>query len=295
MKDAFIPLCAFVLLLFPAVVNAEQWDASKLNALMNESGRVSTLSDGEYARMQERKQAYLKTIKAYLKASLGEADQRVIKAFAAVPREYFMYNYEDNRSLAQSTYESRSRPWAIGYGSYISDYRAQAYMTQMMHPAPSDVSLEIGTGSGFQSAILSRLVKEADTIELITALGEKVDKIYGPLGYDNVHARVGDGFFGWPDPKKKFDIIIVTCATPFVPPPLIAQLKKNGRMVIPIGQPYKAQFLYVFYKDEYGRVHSRRDARTFFIPFISPAIEARDAPAGSSPLSVPSARGHGES
>ena len=161
----------------------------------------------------------------------------------------------------------------MGYGSYISDYRAQAYMTQIMQPKPTDVSLEIGTGSGFQSAILSRLVKEAYTIEIVTALGEKVDKIYAPLGYTNVQARVGDGFYGWPEAGQKFDIIIVTCAAPFVPPPLLEQLKNNGRMVIPIGQPYKTQFLYVFTKDANGQVHSRRDMPTHFIPMTGRAQE----------------------
>jgi protein-L-isoaspartate(D-aspartate) O-methyltransferase len=216
--------------------------------------------------MEARKPAYIHRIEAYLKGSLGSVDPRVVKAFQTVPREYFMYNYETNRSLARYTYESHPHPWAIGYGSYLSDYRAQAYMTQLLHPNAGDTSLEIGTGSGFQTAILSRLVSQAYTIEIISALGHKVDRIYAPLGYTNVHARVGDGFYGWPQAAGKFDDIIVTCAAPFVPPALIAQLKDNGRMVIPIGQPYKTQFLYVFTKDARGRVHSRRDIPTYFIP-----------------------------
>ncbi len=244
----------------------DSWDLSMSQALMQESGRASSMTQARFAEMEARKPAYLKKTETYLMDSLGSVDPRVMKAFQEVPREYFMYNYETNRSMALKTYEAHPRTWPIGYGSYLSDYRAQAYMTQLAHPKASDVSLEIGTGSGFQSAILSRLVKEAYTVEIITALGKKVDKIYAPLGYTNVHARVGDGFYGWPGAGRKFNIIIVTCSVPFVPPPLLAQLSDNGRMIIPIGQPYKTQFLYVFTKDAQGRVHSRRDVPTYFIP-----------------------------
>jgi protein-L-isoaspartate(D-aspartate) O-methyltransferase len=267
-------LAAAVFLLAGATVSrAEVWDLSTTETLMRESGRLASMTQAAFAEMQARKPQYIKKIETYLKESLGVVDQRVVKAFEEVPREYFMYDYEKDKSLADQTYETDPRPWPVGYGSYISDYRAQAYMTQLLHPKPTDVSLEIGTGSGFQSAILSRLVKEAYTIEIITALGRKVDKIYAPLGYTNVHARVGDGFSGWPDAGRKFDIIIVTCAAPFVPPALLAQLKNNGRMVIPIGQPYKTQFLYVFTKDASGQVHSRRDIPTYFIPMTGLAQE----------------------
>jgi protein-L-isoaspartate(D-aspartate) O-methyltransferase len=271
----FTPIltAAFVMLASASVQGGDVWDLSMSQALMRESGRLAGMTQAQFSEMQARKPAYLKKIETYLKESLGTVDQRVIKAFEEVPREYFMYNYERDRSLAQRTYESDPHPWPIGYGSYISDYRAQAYMTQLLQPKASDVCLEIGTGSGFQTAVLSRLVKEAYTIEIITALGEKVDKIYGPLGYTNVRARVGDGFYGWPNAGQKFDEIIVTCAAPFVPPALLAQLKNNGRMIIPIGQPYKTQFLYVFTKDANGQVHSRRDIPTYFIPMTGLAAE----------------------
>ncbi len=261
-----------LLALAPAAARADVWNVSTFQNLMEMSGRTADLTPGQLTRVEDRKAAYLKTIETYLVRSLGTADPNVLRAFGAVPREYFMYNYEKNASMADLSYESHARPWEIGYGSYISDYRAQAYMTQLLHPRPSDVSLEIGTGSGFQSAILSRLVREAYTIEVITALGRKVDGIYGPLGYRNVHAMVGDGFHGWPGAGEMFDIIIVTCAAPFVPPALLHQLKRNGRMVIPIGQPYKTQYLYVFTKDAAGRIHSRRDMPTHFIPLVSPSL-----------------------
>ncbi|HYW85101.1 MAG TPA: protein-L-isoaspartate O-methyltransferase, partial [Spirochaetia bacterium] len=194
MKLLAIFTAAAALILTASMSGGEMWDLSTSNALMQESGRLSTMSQAQFSDIQARKPAYIAKIETYLRKSLGSADERVVRAFEEVPREYFMYNYEKNRSLAGQTYEPDPHPWSIGYGSYISDYRSQAYMTQLLNPKLTDVSLEIGTGSGFQSAVLSRLVKEAYTIEIITALGEKVDMIYGPLGYSNVHTRVGDGF-----------------------------------------------------------------------------------------------------
>jgi protein-L-isoaspartate(D-aspartate) O-methyltransferase len=261
------------------VACAGTWDLATAQALMLESGRVADITPAQFAELQSRWPVYLQKVADYLKKSFGVVDPGVMKAFAEVPRDYFMYNYEQDKSLVDSTYETHPRPWEVGFGSYISDYRAQAYMTQILKPRPADVSLEIGTGSGFQTAILSRIVKEAYTIEIISALGERVDKIYGPMGYTNVHARVGDGFFGWPDAGKKFDIIVVTCAVPFVPRALLDQLAENGRMVIPIGQPYKTQYLYVFTKDARGHVHSRRDSPTHFIPMTGQAQQASPDPA----------------
>jgi protein-L-isoaspartate(D-aspartate) O-methyltransferase len=245
---------------------ADEWTFNTYERVMQESGRQAQMPAREFQQILDRKQEYIQITRDYLQHLAGFVDPAVIKAFEEVPREYFCYNYETGRNFAAQTYETDPHPWAIGYGSYLSDYRAQAYMTQMLHPKPSDVSLEIGTGSGFQSAVLSRIVKEAYTVEIISALGEKVDKIYRPIGYSNVRTRVGDGFYGWPEPGLKFDIIIVTCAAPYVPPPLLEQLKKGGRMIIPIGQPYKTQFLYLFTKDASGKVHSRKDMGTYFIP-----------------------------
>ncbi len=109
-------------------------------------------------------------------------------------------------------------------------------------------------------------MKKAYTIEIITSLGDKVKNIFAPLGFENIESRVGDGFFGWPEVEGGFDIILVTAQAPFVPPALLAQLKKGGRMIIPIGQPWKPQFLYMFTKDAQGKVHSQRDVATLFIP-----------------------------
>ena len=109
---------------------------------------------------------------------------------------------------------------------------------------------------------------------IIEPLGTSVAKIFKPLGYTNIETRVGDGFFGWPEVKGGFDIIIVTCAAQYVPPALFEQLKPGGRMVIPIGQPFKkGQVLYLYTKDENGRIHSRKDVGVYFIPMTGEAIK----------------------
>ena len=234
---------------------------------MRGSGRdLGSVDEGSFLTAQKRKQKYLDEIRAMLGRNFSSVDPAVMKAFEEVPREYFMYNYEAEHNMGQSAYEVPAQEWKIGYGSVLTDYMMQAYMTAKAKPRPTDVSLEIGTGSGFQSSILSRIVKKAYTIEIITSLGDKVKSIFAPLGFENVESRVGDGFFGWPEVEGGFDIILVTAQAPFVPPALLSQLKKGGRMIIPIGQPWKPQFLYLFSKDAQGKVHSQRDVSTLFIP-----------------------------
>ncbi|MGL4368590.1 MAG: protein-L-isoaspartate O-methyltransferase family protein, partial [Spirochaetota bacterium] len=121
--------------------------------------------------------------------------------------------------------------------------------------------------SGFQSSWLSKIVKEVYSIEIIKPVGEGVKNLYAPLGLNNVHTKVGDGFFGWPEVQGGFDIIIVTCAAQYVPPALLAQLKKGGRMIVPIGQPFKqGQFFYIYTKDQDGKIRSRKDVACYFVP-----------------------------
>ncbi|MDE2515999.1 MAG: protein-L-isoaspartate O-methyltransferase, partial [Rhodospirillales bacterium] len=244
------------------------WTQEAYLKAMAASGRpVHNQSAAEFAAIQARKPAAMKRIEAYLKSRLGHADPAVMAAFEAVPRDYFHYIYSEHRATPGDAYETDPKPWAIGYGSALSDYLGQAYMTQICKPRPGEVSLEIGTGSGFQSALLSRIVDQAYTIEIIPQLGNAVSHIFAPLGYDNVHTKVGDGYYGWPEFKGGFDIIIVTCAAQYAPPDLFAQLKPGGRMIIPIGQPFKrGQVLYVYTRDQAGKIHSRRDMGVFFIP-----------------------------
>jgi protein-L-isoaspartate(D-aspartate) O-methyltransferase len=264
-----------------ASVASGAWTRDAYETAMRASGRPVSLTDAQFQAIQNRRPAALKLIGKYLGERLGSADPRVMAAFEAVPREYFHYMYQDHRATPGDAYEETPKPWALGYGSALSDYLGQAYMTQIAKPGPNDVTLEIGTGSGFQSALLSRIVKRAYSIEIIEPLGKAVSKIFAPLGYGNVETRVGDGYYGWPEVKDGFDIIIVTCAAQYAPPELFKQLKPGGRMIIPIGQPFKrGQVLYVYTKDAEGKVHSKRDVGVFFIPMTG-AMMKTPAPASA--------------
>jgi protein-L-isoaspartate(D-aspartate) O-methyltransferase len=246
---------------------APNWNLDRFLQAMRESGRPISMSQQAFDAIQARKPAALALIDSYLKAHLGRADPAVMQAFAEVPREYYHFNYEWRVATPSEAYEDKPKPWAIGYGSALSDYLGQAYMSQVCAPKPGDVTLEIGTGSGFQSSLLSRIAAKSYSIEIIQPLGEQVAKVFKPLGYDNIQTRVGDGYYGWPEVEGGFDIIIVTCAAQYAPPDLFKQLKPGGRMLIPIGQPFKrGQVLYVYRRDQNGKIHSRRDVGVFFIP-----------------------------
>ena len=265
---------------------APAWTKAAYEQAMHESGRPVSLTDAQFDAIQKRKPAAMKRIEQYLKDHFGAADPLVMAAFQAVPREYYHYEYPEHRATPGDAYEDTPKPWALGYGSALSDYLGQAYMTQICKPAPGEVTLEVGTGSGFQSSLLSRIVKTSYSIEIIEPLGRAVSRIFAPLGYDNVHTKVGDGYYGWPDVESGFDIIIVTCAATFAPPDLFKQLKPGGRMIIPIGQPFKrGQVLYVYTKDAEGKIHSKRDIGVFFIPMRG-AIE-RSAPVKPDVVSEP--------
>jgi protein-L-isoaspartate(D-aspartate) O-methyltransferase len=258
----------------PPAAAAPTWTLAAYERTMAASGRPAHISEAEFDAIQHRKPAAIARIAAYLKSRLGHADPAVIAAFQAVPREYFHYVYSSHEPVPSEAYETDPKPWAIGYGSALSDYLGQAYMTQLLAPKPGMTSLEIGTGSGFQSALLSRIVDQAYTIEIIAPLGHAVSRIFAPLGYANVHTKVGDGYYGWPEVKDGFDLIVVTCAARFAPPDLFAQMKPGGTMVIPIGQPFKrGQVLYVYTKDAAGKIHSRRDMGVFFIPMTGAIMQ----------------------
>jgi protein-L-isoaspartate(D-aspartate) O-methyltransferase len=157
----------------------------------------------------------------------GIDDPRVLRAMAKVPREKFV-----PKELQARAYEDRPLP--IGFDQTISQPYIVAFMTQELKPRPTDRVLEIGTGSGYQAAVLSELVAQVYTIEIVRPLAQRAAVTLEALGYKNVLVKGGDGYKGWPE-HAPFDAIIVTAAPDHVPPPLVEQLKEGGRMVIPVG------------------------------------------------------------
>ena len=266
----------------PPVAAAPAWNLARFLQAMKDSGRPISMTQQSFDAIQARKPAALAMIETYLKQHLGKADPLVMQAFAALPREYYHYNYESHFASPADAYETNPKPWALGFGSALSDYLGQAYMSQVCQTKPGDITLEIGTGSGFQSSLLSRIAARSDSIEIIQPLGQQVARIFKPLGYDNIQTRVGDGYYGWPEVDGGFDVIIVTCAAQYAPPDLFKQLKPGGRMLIPIGQPFKrGQVLYVYTRDAQGKIHSRRDVGVFFIPMTGQMMKTpkpADAP-----------------
>ena len=253
-RRGFAAAAAGALFAGPAAAAPGAWTRQSYIEAMARSGRPVDLTEAQFQSIQSRKPAALHRIESYLKDRLGSADPAVMAAFQAVPREYFHYVYDSRHATPGDAYEAEPKPWALGFGSALSDYLGQAYMTQVAKPKEGDITLEIGTGSGFQSSLLSRIVGQAYSIEIIEPLGRAVGRIFAPIGYDNVHTRVGDGYYGWPEVEGGFDIIIVTCAAQYAPPELFKQMKPGGRMIIPIGQPFKkGQILYIYTKDEEGK------------------------------------------
>ena len=183
----------------------------------------------------------------------------VLQAMNTVPRHEFVP--ANMRSVA---YENRPLP--IGFGQTISQPYIVALMTDLLQPQPGQRVLEIGTGSGYQAAILSQLVAEVYSIEIIEELGKSTTQLLTRLDYDNIKTRIADGYDGWPQ-HAPFDSIIVTAAISHIPPPLVKQLKNGGRMVIPVGTRFQTQYLTLVEKDKQGKVTTRQLLPVIFVPF----------------------------
>lgn len=183
---------------------------------------------------------------------------RVIAALGKVERHRFV-----PPGLAMQAYNNR--PLAIGAGQTISQPFIVALMTDLLNVGPGDKVLEVGTGSGYQAAVLAEIVRVVFSIEIVETLGREATQVLSASGYRNVSTRIGDGYAGWSE-EAPFDGIIVTAAAPYVPQPLIDQLKPGGRMVIPLGAPQGAQSLLVVEKDLRGTVTRRKVLDVRFVP-----------------------------
>lgn len=189
----------------------------------------------------------------------GVTDASVLKAMRTVPRHEFVP--QDMRRLAYT-----DQPLPIGYGQTISQPYIVAYMTEVLDVSPGDRILEVGTGSGYQAAVLAEISEEVYTIEIIDELAESARERLSRLGYDSVEVKNGDGYYGWPE-YAPFDAIIVTAAAGHVPPPLIEQLAPGGRIIIPIGGVYQIQQLTLLEKSSEGEISSNQLMAVRFVPF----------------------------
>jgi len=188
-------------------------------------------------------------------------DERVLAAMRAVPRHEFV-----PAELSDHSYDEQPLP--IGYQQTISQPSMVAYMTERLAPKPTDRVLEIGTGSGYQAAVLSKLVAEVFTIEIVEPLAARAAADLARLGFKNVHVRAGDGYQGWPE-AAPFDSIIVTCAPDHVPEPLVRQLKDGGTMIIPVGKAGEQQ-LHVLEKHG-DKIEQRTVLPVSFVPMTGKA------------------------
>ncbi len=202
----------------------------------------------------------------------GVTDARVLAAMRKVPRDAFV-------SAAVRDLSYTDQPLSIGYDQTISQPYIVALMTEKLQVKPTDRVLEIGTGSGYQAAILGELAAEVYTIEIVEPLGKRAAATLERLGYKNVHVKIGDGYRGWPE-HAPFDAIIVTCAPEHVPRPLIEQTKEGGRIIIPVGSAGE-QNLYLFERRD-GRLERRMVLPVRFVPMTGKATRADPNEAQSS-------------
>jgi protein-L-isoaspartate(D-aspartate) O-methyltransferase len=220
-----------------------------LAILMMGQAELVRAEDGEVKSREEMVRNQL--------AAGGIRNAEVLQAMAEVPRHEFV-------PPSLRAYAYADGPLPIGHGQTISQPFIVAYMTQAMELRKEDTVLEIGTGSGYQAAILGKLTKEVYTIEIVQPLAESARAVLSKLGFENVHVRLGDGYLGWPE-KAPFDAIIVTCAPDHVPEPLISQLKEGGRLVIPVGAAGGIQQL-VLLRKRNGQISKEKMLDVRFVP-----------------------------
>jgi protein-L-isoaspartate(D-aspartate) O-methyltransferase len=226
-------------------------------------------SDDDFSRERHRMVAEIAAMAKATKRETGRErfTDHVMDAMAKVPRHRFVAE-----TSMRSAY--RNAPLPIGEGQTISQPYIVALSTDLIDPRPENVVLEIGTGSGYQAAVLSELVKEVYSIEIVEPLGRAAAERLKTLGYRKVEVRVGDGYLGWPE-HAPFDGIIVTAAAPFIPDPLIEQLKPGGKMVIPVDTGRGGQQMLLVEKRPDGTIAKRVVLDVAFVPMTGKGIQER--------------------
>ena len=221
---------------------------------------ASALAGDEYAQARQQMVAAIEqdVRETSLYLDREALDPRVMTAIARVPRHEFV-------PATQRRHAYDNRPLSIGFGQTISQPYIVALMSDLIKPRPGDSVLELGTGSGYQAAMLAELTGHVYSIEIIEELGEQAAARLSRLGYDNVTTRIGDGYYGWEE-HAPFDAIVVTAAASHVPPPLVEQLKPGGRMVIPVGSRFLTQQLVLIEKDPGGQLITRQILPVMFVP-----------------------------
>ena len=217
-------------------------------------------AEDDYAAARRRLLAEVELDMRATAGSTGRSrlDPRVAAALGKVPRHRFVPAH-----LADRAYENRPLP--IGHEQTISQPFIVALMTELVDPKPADRVLEVGTGSGYQAAVLAELVARVYTIEIVRPLGEQAAELLKTLGYRNVEVRIGDGYLGWPE-AAPFDAIVVTAAPDHMPQPLIDQLAPGGRLIAPVGSRFGIQQLQLLRKDAQGRAVTRSVLEVRFVP-----------------------------
>ena len=217
----------------------------------------SVQQDGSFEAAQQQ------MIKHHLKGR-DITDPAVLKAMHEVPRHRFVPSALQEMAYADC-------PLPIGHSQTISQPYVVAFMTQMLEVRPEDTILEIGTGCGYQAAVLARLAKQVYTIEIVEALALNARKLLAELGFQNISVKAGDGFDGWPE-HAPFDKIILTCAVKEIPPALIEQLKEGGRIIAPLGPPGNVQELVLATKTN-GKLTRKQVLPVRFVPMTGKALE----------------------
>ncbi|UOK41512.1 MULTISPECIES: protein-L-isoaspartate(D-aspartate) O-methyltransferase [Flavobacterium] len=188
----------------------------------------------------------------------GVKDAAVLDAMRKVPRHRFVPSDKVSDAYGDG-------PLPIGYGQTISQPYIVAYMTEIINPKPAHRVLEIGTGSGYQAAVLSEIVSKVYTVEIVDELSKQAASRLSNLNYKNVHVKTADGYYGWKE-HAPYDAIVVTAAAEHIPPPLIEQLKEGGKMIIPVGSPFMVQELMLIEKSK-GKIRTSAKMPVRFVPF----------------------------